>query len=115
MRAGKIDTQVSIQKPPDAGGTQDRFGQPTGDWDDVFTGVWCRIGWHRGIEDISGDRQIAVTIYVVTLRYRPGIDTTQRIKWVQQSGKVKYLSIQSVVQPRVRTGEMELECVESQR
>ncbi|NYT76551.1 phage head closure protein [Alcaligenaceae bacterium] len=76
MQAGKLNRQVTIQKPktPEAG---EPF--PTG-WDDVTT-VWADVKLPSGIQAIKSGIDVSVVKASIRVRYRTDITAAMRVAY----------------------------------
>lgn len=107
MRSADLRNVLVLQAPPDGQGTR---GERTGDWSDVAT-------LRAKVESLSGDeRQEAnqisgVVTHRVTIRWRSGLDVTQRLKMSGESG-ARYLNIGFVNNLEERSRWVELLCRE---
>lgn len=60
-----------------------------------------------GIEKWRAERVTADCDYLITIRYRAGVDTTQRVKW-----GTRYFEIKAVLDADGRKRKLELQCKE---
>jgi len=68
MRAGLLRDRGTLQKPADE--TQDDFGQPADDWEDVAE-IWFQLLYLNGKETIAAGHENATTAASVRMRRRP--------------------------------------------
>lgn len=76
--AGALNRRVTIQRPST---TQDEYGQPTQDWQDVVT-TWASIRAVTSKEVYTlGPGFTSQVTHTITIRYRPEIDSAMRINY----------------------------------
>lgn len=91
---GAMTELVSLQSPPNAEGTRNTIGEPTGPWTTIAGNVWAEVKTAGGNEAVEGSQLVAVGTYIVRTRQRPDVDETCRVLW----GSLD-LRIQSIGRP----------------
>lgn len=103
MQAGKLRKRIEIQRRST---TRDSYGQPTTAWETLAT-------TQAEIEPMSGRELVAAmavqseVTHTVTIRYRPGINATLRIKYAD-----RLFNIHSVIDESERHRMLTLMCSE---
>lgn len=77
MRAGQLRHRVTIQE---RGTTQDEYGAPIEEWTNVTTD-WANVEPLRGMERHAAKHTEASADVKVTMRYRSGVTSTNRLKF----------------------------------
>ena len=101
MRAGTLDQRVPLEPRVEG---PDEAGPPFDDWLPVFD-AWAAVEPLRGREVIRAAAVAHITAVLVTLRYRPGVLASMRIK----HGSDTY-SIATVINIKSANREVELLC-----
>lgn len=76
MRAGQLNSRVTIQQP--AAGV-DELGQPATGWVDFGTPLWANIKHNSGAESIKAGAEASVVKASIRIRYNTGITTAMRV------------------------------------
>lgn len=79
MKAGKLQHRVTIQE--DRSTTKDNIGANVPNWSDVLT-TWASIEPLSGRDVILGAQISPDTTHKITIRYRPGVHSAMRFKWL---------------------------------
>lgn len=75
MHAGRLRTWVTIQVKVTA---KNDVGEEVESWQNWKT-VKAEVVQTGSSEGVSGSQTTALAMYLVTIRYRPGVDATQRL------------------------------------
>lgn len=107
MRAGRLRTLVTIEKPVE---TDNAAGEVVQQWQ-PFAVVWAEIEPLRGEERVAAQQLEATVDYRVRMRWIPA--GLPRAKYqINTGGATGVLEIQSVINPNLRGKELELLCRE---
>jgi SPP1 family predicted phage head-tail adaptor len=110
MRAGKLKTRVTIQRPVE--GNADGLNEQPVSWVNVVT-VSAEILPQSGREFYRAQQVNAAVTHVVRIRYRRGVDETLRLALGDpRATPARVLKIASVVNVDEANEEMLLVCVE---
>lgn len=98
MRAGRLRHRVTIQAKTIG---VDSFGGPTETWSDVATGIPASVEPLSGRELANAQTVNAETTTKITMRYRAGVSTSDRITF-----EGKFYNLQSVIDPEMKHREL---------
>lgn len=103
--AGALRNRVRLQQNTT---TQDSTGMPVSGWADIAT-VWGSIEPLDGRELIQAGQVAAEVNTRIRIRYRAGLDAKMRV--LTEDG-ARAFEIHAIIQPELRTKELELLCLE---
>lgn len=106
MRIGPMRERLTLQQ--DQGTTQDAYGQPVANWQDVAT-VWAEVTPTSGMERFvqGAAQETAIATHRVRIRYRSDVGPGMRGLW-----RGRTLDIERADDPTGRRAEMVLICRE---
>ncbi len=103
MNIGKMNKRITIQTATDA---QDSFNSATETWADTVT-LWGNINPLSGKEYNANAQTESETTHVITVRYKSGITTKNRIKYGS-----RYFDIENVININESNQWLEMMCTE---
>jgi SPP1 family predicted phage head-tail adaptor len=103
MKVGSLRHRVTVQSLVE---TVDQYGQPVQNWDATVS-RWAAIRTPNGRDKINADQLKVELTHILTLRYVPGLDVTQRLVF---DGRV--FNITYVINKDERNREQEVYCNE---
>lgn len=106
MRSGRLRYRVTVQKRVQS---QSGSGEVTWVWQDWRT-VWADIVQARGAKYAAADQIEAAQDVTLTVRYRTGYRTDQRVRVEHETGQFQTLEIVAVVPVRNDLNALELQC-----
>lgn len=98
MKASDLNRRVTIQRLVEVGKTE--LEEPITDWQDVCT-VWAKVEPLQGREYWAARRVNGEVSTRVTIRYRPGLDNSMRLKHGDR--------VLELVSPPINIGERDVE------
>lgn len=75
MQAGRLQTWITIQVKVPA---ENDLGEEVESWQD-WKRVKAEVVQTGGTEGVSGSQTTAISLYLVTIRYLPGLNATMRL------------------------------------
>lgn len=106
MRAGKLRQSVTIQSRTND--DQDSVGQPQDPWRGVVT-VRADVEPLSGREYFNAQQIVSEVTTRITIRYRPGITTNNRVVLHDSKGDTNY-DVLDVIDVDMRHRELQLMC-----
>ena len=91
MRAGRLDTRITIEQPSES---QDAYGEVDQTWSTLAT-VWAEVYPMSGSESFKGQQVFAEDVLVFRIRHRSDVTRKMRI----DHGGTKY-DIEVIAEPR---------------
>ena len=100
MNPGRFRHKINIQQELT---TQNSYGEPTQEWVNFLTGIYCSIEPIRGREFFSADTINAEVSHRIRMRYLPGIHPKHRISYCNRT-----FDIVAVINVNERNKDMEI-------
>ena len=100
IAAGQLKHRIRIEQRSPA---QDAIGQPVVAWS-LFAAVWANIRHPSGLQAIKASADVSTTAASIRIRYRAGIDASQRVVHGADSYDIK------AVLPNPAQGFIDLVC-----
>lgn len=85
MRAGRMDRQITIEKP---NGTLSGFGEPIDEWS-VLAAVWADVQPQSGREFMAGGGEQATSNMIFVIHYRADLNRNMRIVYEGETYDIK--------------------------
>lgn len=98
---GRMRHRITLQRFEEG---EDEYGATVSMWVNVAT-VWASVEPLRGQEFFAAQSLQSQTTVRIRMRYRPGVDASMKVLF---DGKT--YSIESVIEPLMRHGELQLMC-----
>lgn len=106
MRAGRLRYRVTVQRRAEV---QSASGEVSYTWVDWRT-VWADVVQARGAKYLAAGQIEQAQDVTVTVRYRTGYRTDQRVRFEHETGEFQTLDVVSVVPGRNDLHVLELQC-----